>query len=84
MLSVYPRIKVYVCPILPTKDAGKIRRVHLMNEGISRLSHKSYNNCLMENYYDLFVENGDTLSPRLGRHYQGAPNERDDVHLDSA
>ena len=46
--------------------------------------HKYSNICLMENYYDLFLENEDTLSPRLGRHYQGVPNDRDDVHLGNA
>ena len=38
----------------------------------------------MENYYQLFAGDADTLSPRLGRYYQGAPNERDDVHLGNA
>ena len=35
----------------------------------------------MENYYLLFLGEADTLSPQVGRYNQGAPNERDDVHL---
>ena len=84
LLNAYPKSKVFICPILPTKDTGKIQRVHLMNGGISRLSDKYSNIVLMENYYQIFLGETETLSPRLGRYYQGEPNERDDVHLGNA
>ena len=84
LLNSYPKAKIFICPILPTKDMGKVQRVHLMNKGISRLSDKYSNIVLMENYYQIFLGETETLSPRLGRYYQGAPNERDDVHLGNA
>ena len=84
LLNAYPKSKIYLCPILPTKDPGMIHRVNLMNEGITGISHKYTNVVLMENYYSLFTCGGETLNPRLGRFYQGAPNERDEVHLGNA
>ena len=84
LLKAYPRSKVFICPILPTKDTGKIQRVNHMNESITKLSNKYSNIVLMENYYDIFTCDAETLSPLLGRYYQGAPNERDDVHLGNA
>ena len=84
LMKAYPRSKVFICPILPTKDTGKIQRVNLMNRGITELSQKYSNINLMENYYDIFTTDLETLSPHLGRYYRGAPNERDDVHLGNA
>ena len=84
LLNAYPKSKVYICPILPTKDRSKIQRIYLMNSGISKLSEKYSNIFLMENYFQVFACDDDTLSPRLGRHHQGVPNERDDVHLGNA
>ena len=55
-----------------------------MNEGITKISHKYTNILLMENYYDIFACETETLYPSLGRFYRGAPNERDDVHLGNA
>lgn len=84
LLNAYPQSKVFLCPILPTKDPGKIQRVNLMNGGITKISHKYNNVYLMENYFDIFTYETETLNPRLGRFYQGAPNDRDDVHLGNA
>ena len=81
LLTAYPKSKIFLCPILPTKDSGKKHRVNLMNGGITGIAHKYTNIVLMENYYSLFTCEDGTLNPRLGRFYQGVPNERDEVHL---
>ena len=84
LLTAYPKSKIFLRPILPTKDSGKNHRVNLMNGGISGIAHKYTNVVLMENYYSLFTCEHGTLNPRLGRFYQGVPNERDEVHLGNA
>ena len=84
LLTAYPKSKIFLCPILPTKDSGKNHRVNLMNGGITEIAHKYTNVVLMENYYSLFTCEDGTLNPRLGRFYQGVPNKRDEVHLGNA
>ncbi len=82
ILAAYPKSKLYVCPILPTKDHNKNQAVTHMNSGIVRLSRKYMNLLLMDNYYGLFSTPDNTLNPRLGRYFKGYPNDRDELYLD--
>ncbi len=78
--KVYPRAKLFISLLLPTKSSYLNVRVNEFNNHILDMSFNRKNMFVIDNSI-LGLDKG-SLSPRYGRHYSnGMPNANDVVHL---
>ena len=84
LADALPSSRIYICPILPTKDGNKIPKVFRMNQGIVNFVEKHKRFMLMDNYFDLFADRRGIMDVMLGRFKQGKPLDEDDLHLGSS
>ena len=78
-MKVYPKTKVSISLLLPTKISYLNFRVNQLNNGIKRLAANSRNINVIE--HSNLVDQFGFLNPVLGRHKRGLPNPDDHVHL---
>ena len=81
ILSVYPKMKIFLSLLLPTKDAKLNYRVNEFNNCLRQLAANHSNTYIIE-HFNLVNENG-FLDPNLGRFKRGVPNVNDQIHLGS-
>ena len=79
IMKVYPKTKVSISLLLPTKISYLNFRVNQLNNGIKRLAANSRNINVIE--HSNLVDQFGFLNPVLGRHKRGLPNPDDHVHL---
>ena len=79
ILSVYPKKKIFLSLLLPTKDTKLNFRVNELNYCLKQLAANHGNVDVIE-HFNLVDVNG-FLDPNLGRFKRGLPNINDQIHL---
>ena len=75
----HPKSKIFISPLLPTKDSSLNSKVKELNYHIMNVTDKYQNIVFLDN--SSFVNNQGTLRTELGRHRMGLPDHADSVHL---
>ena len=79
ILSVYPKMRIFLSLLLPTKDSNLNFKVNELNKCLKQLA-ANHNNVDIIEHYNLVDQNG-FLNPSLGRFKKGLPNTNDLIHL---
>ncbi len=79
IMSVYPKTKIYISLLLPTKDEWLNFGVNELNKSLKNLASNFGNVFVIE--HDSLVDRYGFLNPILGRFRRGRPNPDDHVHL---
>ena len=79
ILSVYPKMKIFLSLLLPTKDSNLNYRVNELNNCFKQLAANLGNVDTIE-HFNLVDESG-FLNPSFGRFKRGLPNSNDLIHL---
>ena len=79
ILSVYPKMRIFLSLLLPTKDSNLNFKVNELNKCLKQLAANHSNVDIIE-HYNLVDQNG-FLNPILGRFKKGLPNTNDLIHL---
>ena len=77
--SVYPKTKVHISLLLPTKNTCLNYKVNELNKGFKKLASNHRNVNVIE-HHNLLDQFG-FLNPVLGRYKRGLPNPNDHIHL---
>ena len=76
---MYPKARIFISLILPTKDAGLNFRINELNKHLRNIAANIENVQIIE-HYNLVNENG-FLNPLFGRYRNGLTNPDDPIHL---
>ena len=78
-LDVYPKVRIFISLLLPTKDSSLNFRVNELNACLKKLAANCGNVSIIE-HHNLLDNNG-FLNPVLGRYKRGLPSLDDHIHL---
>ena len=76
----YPRTRIFLSPVLPTKDPSLNIKVLEFNRYLINNIGPKYSNIFILNN-SAFVSTQGTLKPDMGRYNMGVPNISDPIHL---
>ena len=76
---MYPKTKIHISLLLPTKDTSLNFKVNQLNKGLKTLA-SNHRNLVVIEHHNLLDQFG-FLNPILGRYKRGIPNPNDHVHL---
>ena len=79
IMTVYPKTKIFISLLLPTKNAQLNFNVNKLNTGFKNLAEKYRNVSIIEHHN--LVDQFGYLNPLLGRYRRGIPNPDDHIHL---
>ena len=79
VMSVYPKTRIHISLLLPTKNTCLNCKVNELNKGLKKLASNHRNVNVIE-HHNLLDQFG-FLNPVLGRYKRGLPNPNDHVHL---
>ena len=83
IMEVYPRCKIYLSLLLPTKLSSINYRVKELNNIMQEMSHSHKNVYVLDNDISQYCDRSGVLRSELGRHDKatGRPLDQDALHL---
>ena len=78
-MNVYPKTKIHISLLLPTKSTCLNAKVNELNKGLKELASNHRNLNIIEHHN--LVDQFGFLNPVLGRYKRGIPNPNDHVHV---
>ena len=79
ILNVYPKTKIHISLLLPTKSTCLNFKVNEFNKALKKLASNHRNLTVIEHHN--LVDQFGFLNPILGRYKRGLPNPNDHIHL---